>query len=85
MSNKPKQIQISEQFFKELCVFVLYEDCRSKEFTDKLQKQIFDKMDRIKNHQLYSKYKAGSEDARQEYLDRVGIPQDFRAPEGYKF
>jgi hypothetical protein len=82
MSNKEKMIQIPEELFLNLCKLTLLDDCPS-EVREECQRGIERKLDAIVNHDLYSRYKTAStasqrEQARQEYLNRVGIPNDFR-------
>lgn len=80
---KEKQIQISEQFFIELLNFVVDEEVRTTENQDRLIKSFQRKIDKMVEHDLYTTYKTSKNDeereqARQEYLDRKGIPKDFR-------
>lgn len=80
MSN----IQISEELFINL---VKYHLCGLNTCEDALnqpiEKALQEKLDSMINRSLYNRYKTGAtieerEKARQEYLDRKGIPTDFR-------
>lgn len=75
-----KNIQISEELFFELLKYHLVgqEDCLPQ-----IQRGLEEKMDRMVKRQLYTTYKTAStekerEKARQEYLDKIGMNQDFR-------
>lgn len=80
---KEKQIQISESLFSLMTTFCLLEDFRTEENYQTIKKGIYDKIDRMQDHELYTKYKCAptpeqKEKARQEYLERKGIPKNFR-------
>lgn len=78
-------VQISEELFLNL---VKYHLCGLNTWEDDLnqpiEKALQEKLDALANRELYSKYKNTAltdeerERARQEYLDRKGIPIDFR-------
>lgn len=77
-------VQISEELFVNL---VKYHLCGLNTWEDDLnqpiEKALQEKLDSMINRDLYTKYKTGAtpeerEKARQEYLDRKGIPNDFR-------
>jgi hypothetical protein len=77
-------VQISEELFVNL---VKYHLCGLNTWEDDLnqpiEKALQEKLDSMINRDLYTKYKTGAtpeerEKARQEYLDRKGIPTDFR-------
>lgn len=79
-----KTVQISEELFVNL---VKYHLCGLNTWEDDLnqpiEKALQEKLDSMINRSLYSQYKTGAtpeerEKARQEYLDRKGIPTDFR-------
>lgn len=80
---KDKQIQISEKLFVEICQYFLLNQ-RSAEFEEVITKDINFKLDRIVEHELYTKSintsipEAEREAARKEYLDKRGIPDAFR-------
>lgn len=80
---KEKMIQIPELLFNQMAAFVLVENCRTKELQKQIEKGVYDKLDRKTNHDLYTKSKTAAtpeqrEAARQEYLDRIGVPESFR-------
>ncbi len=74
-----KQVQISEDLFLSLIKYHILEYYNEEE---KIVNQLNEKLDRIVNRKLYTKYKTAlteeeKEKARQEYLDRKGIPLQF--------
>lgn len=80
MSNK---IQIDKELFLNLCKYFLI--CpESQELFDACKSGIASKYETALNRELYNKMHdinlspSKREAARQEYLDRKGIPQDFR-------
>lgn len=75
-----KNIQIPQELFIRLIRFHLFD---MDEDADLIKKGLEDKMVRLARHEIYSKSKTASseeekEKARQEYLDMVGMHQDFR-------
>ncbi len=75
-----KQVQISEDLFLSLIKYHILEYYNEEE---KIVNQLNEKLDRMVNRNLYTKYKTASteeekEKARQEYLDRKGIHSSFR-------
>lgn len=48
------------------------------EYYYEIKDYLNDKIERLYNHNLYTEYKRGSEEARQKYLDQKLIPKDFR-------
>lgn len=75
-----KQVQISEDLFLLLIKYHILEYYNEEE---KIVNQLNEKLDRIVNRNLYTKYKTApteeeKEKARQEYLDRKGIHSSFR-------
>lgn len=81
--TKEKQIQIPEKLFMQMAAFCLMEEYRTDQNYKDIKKGIYDKLDRQIEHELYSRYKTAptekqKEEARKEYLDRKGIPLDFR-------
>ena len=75
-----KNVQISQELFMQLIRFHLVEDesCE-KEINQGLEK----KLDAMVNREVYSKSKTAPteeerEKFRKEYLDRRGIPENFR-------
>lgn len=81
MANK--MIQIPEILFNQMAAYVLIEQARTKELYQQIENGVYEKLDKKTNHELYTKYKTSATDeqreqARQLYLDHVGIQQDFR-------
>ena len=75
-----KNVQITQDLFLALVKYHLLESINEKE---KIKKELTEKLDAMAKRQIYSQYKTASteeerEKARQEYLDKVGISQDFR-------
>ena len=75
-----KQVQINEDLFLSLIKYHIFECYNEKE---KIVEELQQKFDGIINRNLYTKYKTAptaeeKEKARQEYLDRKGIPSSFR-------
>lgn len=75
-----KQIQIPEDLFIALMKYHLLD---MEDVQPEIKKGLMDKMDSITMRLLFSQYKtAPTEDekrkARQEYLDRRGVPESFR-------
>ena len=75
-----KQIQIPEELFILLMKYHLLD---MKEVQPEIEKGLMDKMDSIMMRLLYSKYKTApteeeKQKARQEYLDKRGVPESFR-------
>lgn len=75
-----KQIQIPEELFILLMKYHLLD---MEEVQPEIKKGLMDKMDSITMRLLYSIYKTAlteeeKQKARQEYLDRRGVPEKFR-------
>lgn len=75
-----KQIQIPEELFIFLMKYHLLD---MEEVQPEIEKGLMDKMDSITMRLLYSKYKTApteeeKQKARQEYLDKRGVPESFR-------
>ncbi len=75
-----KQVQISEDLFLSL---VKYHILKYYNEEEKIVNQLNEKLDRMVNRNLYTKYKIvltkeEKEKARQEYLDGKGIHSSFR-------
>ncbi|MFV0464647.1 MAG: complexin-2 [Lachnospiraceae bacterium] len=80
--KKEKQIQIPVTLFTELCQYFLIEDA-DPERKKSIKKGLAYKLDPNINHEIYTQYKTSAtteqrEKARKEYLDRVGISENFR-------
>lgn len=75
--SKPRAVQIPEALFVQLCRYHLL-DITDAETETAIQQGLEAKLDAVKRRELYGKAHAGDEDARREYLDLVGITDDFR-------
>ena len=77
---KNRNVQIPYELFFQLLQYFLMENYESEE---KIRQGLERKLDTMVNRELYSKYKTAPseeerEKSRQEYLDRRGIPENFR-------
>ena len=75
-----KSVQIPYELF---VVLVLYHLNGEEDFYEDIQRGLEQKLDAMLNRQLYSQYKTAPteeqrDEARQEYLDRRGVPQNYR-------
>ena len=75
-----KSVQIPYDLFVDL---VLYHLNGEDDFDEEIRQGLEQKLDAMLNRQLYSQYKTAPteeerEQARQEYLDRRGVPQSYR-------
>jgi hypothetical protein len=75
-----KNVQIPYELFVDL---VLYHLNGEGAFEEEIRQGLTQKLDALLNRQLYSQYKSAPtkeqrEQARQQYLDRRGIPENFR-------
>ena len=75
-----KNVQISSQLFFNLIRFHLLE---MEEVLPEINKDLELKIEALARRELYTKYKTAPteeerENARQEYLDKVGMHRDFR-------
>ena len=75
-----KSVQIPYELFVDL---VLYHLNGEDDFDEEIRHGLEQKLDAMLNRQLYSQYKTAPteeqrEQARQEYLDRRGVPQSYR-------
>lgn len=75
-----KNIQIPEELFIALMKYHLLD---MEVVQPEIKKGLMDKMDSISMRLLYSKYKTApteevKQKARQEYLDKRGVPESFR-------
>jgi hypothetical protein len=78
--EKKKNVTISEELFVDLVKYFLADIPLDE---DRIRLGLQEKLDAMVKRELYTKYKmAGTpeerEKARQEYLEKVGIPEDFR-------
>lgn len=77
---KNRNVQIPYELFFQLLQYFLMEKYESEEI---IRQGLERKLDTMVNRELYSKYKTAPieeerEKSRQEYLDRRGIPENFR-------
>jgi hypothetical protein len=82
MSDKPKTVQIPLETFVALCKVHLM-GLDDQNTLEDIKKALEGKLDALLRHDTYSAYKTADsprerEAARQRYLDKVGVPQDFR-------
>lgn len=75
-----KNMQIPEELFIALMKYHLLD---VEDVQPEIKKGLMDKMDSISMRLLYSKYKTApteeeKQKARQEYLDKRGVPESFR-------
>lgn len=75
-----KNVQISYELFMMLLRYYLVEDDTCLE---EIRQGLEKKLDSLVQHELYGKFKTAPtqeerEKARQEYLDRRGVPDSFR-------
>lgn len=75
-----KNVQISEEL---LFALIKYHLMDMQELQPQIQKSLEQKIDSMVKRQIYTTYKTASteeerEKARQEYLDKIGMNQDFR-------
>lgn len=75
-----KNVQIPYELFVTLVLYHLNDE---DDFDEDIRKGLEQKLDTMLNHQLYSQYKTAPteeqrEQARQEYLDRRGVPESYR-------
>lgn len=73
-------IQMSYELFEDL---ILYHLRSEDDFEEEIRQGLEQKIDAILNRQLYSQHKSAPteeqrEQARQEYLNRRGVPQSYR-------
>lgn len=75
-----KNVQISQKLFVALVKYHLLEIYEEEE---EIRKDLTSKMEAVAKREIYSEYKTAHseeerEKARQEYLERVGIPESFQ-------
>lgn len=70
-----KNIQIPEDLFCRICYYHLLD--RTDE-GEAIKRGLEAKLDALKRRELYTQYKQGDEQARQEYLDLAGILSEYR-------
>ena len=75
-----KNVQIPYELFVDLALYHLNDE---DDYQDDIRQGLSQKLDAMLNRQLYTQYKTAPteeqrEQARQEYLDRRGVPQSYR-------
>ena len=75
-----KNVQISQELFVALLQYHLSGE---NEYEEIIEQDLEQKLDAMLRHELYAQYKTAPteeqrEQARQEYLDRRGVPESFR-------
>lgn len=80
--QKEKNIQIPLALFSDIVKYFLLDE-RNEELKLSIRNGLIDKLEKSTRHEIYTKYKTAPTDeekekARQEYLERVGIPKSFR-------
>ena len=74
-----KNVQISQELFVALLHYHLSGE---HEYEEIIEQGLEQKLDAMLRHELYAQYTAPTEEqreqARQEYLDRRGVPESFR-------
>lgn len=75
-----KNVQISRELFVALLHYLLSGE---NEYEEVIEQGLEQKLDAMLRHELYAQYKTAPteeqrEQARQEYLDRRGVPESFR-------
>ena len=75
-----KNVQIPYDLFVALLQYHLVMDY---DYAEDIQRGLEQRLDAMVRHELYAKYKTAPteeerEQARQEYLDRRGVPKSFR-------
>ena len=75
-----KNVQIPYDLFMELLHYHLVQE---DDYAEDIRQDLEEKLDAMVRHELYVKYKTAPteeerEKARQEYLDKCGMHEDFR-------
>ena len=75
-----KNVQISQDLFCDLILYHLYNNPSAEEA---IRRELSRKLDVMFQHECFTRYKTAAteaerEQARQEYLDRRGVPQSYR-------
>lgn len=83
-----KQVQIDLELFLDLYDFFFSDEAPEGYEVDEIKKKISEKVDKIINRELFSKYKRSPtgterETARQEYLNHRGILKSYRTDTEY--
>jgi len=77
-----KQVRIDTGLFIAIYRLIVHNGVDIESY-ERIKQELEIKFQRLVNHELYSKYKTAlseeeQEEARQKYLDSVGIHKDFR-------
>ena len=77
------KIRIDESLFIDLCIYAIQNADNDSPRYRRIEDGIQEKLDAVARHRLYSKYKTGATEeerrqARQEYLEKIGIPASFQ-------
>lgn len=77
-----KNVQIPQELFLQLVRYFCLDDT-SPELYNSLKSDLEAKLDKLARHEAYTAYKTSespetAEQARQRYLDMVGVHKDFR-------
>ena len=80
MADKEKQIQIPQRLFAQMLAYFLLD---REDVADDIKNGLNAKLDAMTRHELYTTYKTAPtsserEKARKEYLDKIGVSEDFR-------
>lgn len=83
-----RQVQIDWELFLDLYDFFFSDEAPESYEADEIRKKLSEKVDKIINRELFSKYKrsptgAEREAARQEYLNHRGISKSYRSDTEY--
>ena len=78
-----KNVQISQELFVALLHILCVTNEILAEYEEIIEQGLEQKLDAMLRHELYAQYKTAPteeqrEQARQEYLDRRGVPESFR-------
>ena len=81
--NKDKSVQIPFKLFLNCLRLICFEEDNTK-LREETKTLIWAKFEQIQRRELFTAYKTAATDeereqARRNYLDRVGIPEDFRS------
>ena len=68
-------VQIPESLFCALCEYHIY---GATQYSEYIKRGLDTKLDALLRRDLYSRYLAGDETARRDYLDLKGVPEEYR-------
>ena len=80
--DKQKNIQIPENLFYQMAMYIMFPDTRTEEAYKIIEKQIYEKLEKQEKRNLYTTYKTANtpeekEAARMQYLEKIGMKKDF--------